>query len=211
MAGINAFDTHFQEYEQWFSDHGCVYRSELRAIGHLLPAAGKGLEVGVGSGKFAEPFGIKYGVEPSRAMRRLAESRGIEVCGGTAEDLPFGDGQFDFVLMVTTLCFLDDADKSFQEVRRVLRSGGVVVVGFVDNGSPLGRLYQNHKDENPFYREATFYSTDQVLSLLDRSGFAQPQVIQTVFGELGAIHTVQDFTSGCGEGGFVAIRACKGP
>ncbi|MBN1835244.1 MAG: class I SAM-dependent methyltransferase [Spirochaetales bacterium] len=209
MAGIGAFDEHFRDYEQWFSEHGSVYRCELRAVGHMLPASGDGLEVGVGSGKFAEPFGIKFGVEPSRAMRRLAESRGVEVCGGVAEELPFDDGRFAFVLMVTTICFLDDPDRAFQEVRRVLTDGGVVVVGFVDKDSPLGRIYQEHKDENPFYREATFYSTAEVLALLQRNGFTQPQVIQTVFGKLNEIHTVQDFKSGWGEGGFVTVRACK--
>jgi SAM-dependent methyltransferase len=211
MARVDAFDRHFREYEQWFSDNCCAYRSELKAVGHMLPAAGEGLEVGVGSGRFAEPFGIKIGLEPSAAMRRLAQSKGIEVYDGVAESLPFAGERFDFVLLVTTICFVDDPDRCFQEARRVLKDGGVLVVGFVDKDSPLGRVYQERKEQNPFYREATFYSTRQVLSLLRRTGFYQPQVIQTVFGELGDIDTVQDFRSGCGEGGFVVVRACKGP
>jgi SAM-dependent methyltransferase len=211
MARIDAFDEHFREYEQWFSDNHCAYQSELNAVGHMLPATGEGLEVGVGSGRFAEPFGIKFGLEPSRAMRRLAESKGIEVYDGVAENLPFADERFDFVLLVTTICFVDDAGRCFQEVRRVLKDGGVFVVGFVDKDSPLGLVYQEHKEQNPFYREATFYSTGQVLSLLRRGRFDQPQVIQTVFGRLGDIDTVQDFKSGCGEGGFVVIRACRSP
>jgi SAM-dependent methyltransferase len=211
MARVDAFDEHFREYEQWFSDNHYAYQSELNAVGHMLPATGEGLEVGVGSGRFAEPFGIKFGLEPSRAMRRLAESKGIEVYDGVAENLPFADERFDFVLLVTTICFVDDAGRCFQEVRRVLKDGGVFVVGFVDKDSPLGLVYQEHKEQNPFYREATFYSTGQVLSLLRRGRFDQPQVIQTVFGRLGDIDTVQDFKSGCGEGGFVVIRACRGP
>jgi SAM-dependent methyltransferase len=210
MARIGPFDEHFREYEQWFLDNDCVYRSELKAVGHLLPAAGEGLEVGVGSGRFAEPFGIRFGVEPSRAMRRLAKSRGIEVYDAAAENLPFADGRFDFVLMVTTICFVDDADRSFQEVRRVLKNRGVFVVGLVDKDSPLGRVYQKRKGENPFYREATFYSTEEVLALLQRGGFEQPEVVQTVFGELVDVDTVQDFKKGHGEGGFVVVRASRG-
>jgi hypothetical protein len=49
-----------------------------------------------------------------------------------------------------------------------------------------------------------------VLSLLERSGFARPEVIQTVFGELGGIRAVQPFRSGHGAGGFVAMRSAKG-
>jgi SAM-dependent methyltransferase len=210
MARTGPFDEHFREYEQWFSNNHYVYQSELKAVGHLLPAAGEGLEVGVGSGRFAEPFGIRIGIEPSWAMRRLAKSRGIEVYDAAAENLPFPEERFDFVLMVTTICFVDDADRSFQEVRRVLKSAGVFVIGFVDRDTPLGRIYQKRKDENLFYREATFYCTAEVLSLLQRNGFEQPEVIQTVFGELADIDTVQDFRKGYGEGGFVAVRARRG-
>jgi hypothetical protein len=48
-----------------------------------------------------------------------------------------------------------------------------------------------------------------VLALLRRSGFDLPQVIQTVFGDLGDIDAVQEFKRGCGDGGFVVVRACR--
>ena len=210
MARTGPFDQHSREYEEWFSEHGPVYRSELEAIGHLLPAGGEGLEIGVGSGRFAAPLGIRFGVEPSRAMRMLAQSRGIEVHDGVAEHLPFPDERFDVVLMVTTICFVDDVDRSFEEARRVLRSGGSFVLGFVDRDSPLGAIYQERKSRHLFYREATFYGAAEVLALLQRHGFQDAEVVQTIFGRLGGITTVQDFTSGHGQGGFVAIRATRG-
>jgi hypothetical protein len=84
-----------------------------------------------------------------------------------------------------------------------------VAVGFVDKDSPLGRVYQEHKEQDPFYREATLCSTRQLLSLLRRARFYQPQVIQTMFGRLGDIDTVQDFKSGCGEGASHWFRHAK--
>jgi len=210
MAKTGPFDRHSREYGNWFSEHGFVYQSELKAVGHLLPAGGEGLEIGVGSGRFAAPLGIRIGVEPSRAMRTLARSRGIEVHDGVAECLPFPDGRFDYVLMVTTLCFVDDVDRSFQEARRVLRNGGSFVIGFVDRDSPLGAIYQARKRHHPFYREATFYGTAEVLSLLERHGFPDAQVVQTVFGRLDDITSTQDFTRGPGQGSCVGGRAVKG-
>jgi SAM-dependent methyltransferase len=210
MARTGAFDRHSQKYEEWFSDNYYVYQSELEAVRNLLPARGRGLEVGVGSGRFAEPLGIKTGIEPSEAMRRLAESRGIEVHNAVAENLPFCDACFDFVLMVTTICFVDDVDNSFQEVRRVLKSNGSFVIGFVDKDSPLGATYQKRKRRHVFYREATFYGAAEVLSLLRHNRFEETQVIQTVFGRPQDIKAVQGFRTGHGQGGFVAVRAVKG-
>jgi SAM-dependent methyltransferase len=143
MARTGPFDAHYRKYEQWFMDNRYVYQSELKAIGHLLPAAGEGMEIGVGSGRFASPFGIRIGVEPSPAMRRLARAKGIDVREGVAEALPFPDESFGFVLMVTTICFVDDPGACLREARRVLKSGGVFVVGFVLSlleGSRFARL-----------------------------------------------------------------------
>jgi SAM-dependent methyltransferase len=207
MARTKAFDEHSRQYEQWFAENRWVYQSELKAVSHFIPPSGVGVEIGVGSGRFAAPFDIKIGIEPSKTMRKLAQRRGIEVYEGVAECLPFEAEGFDFALMVTTICFLDDAEKSFQEVKRILKNGGLFIIGFVDHASPLGKRYETRKSENVFYREATFYSTDAVLSLLKQSGFIEPAVIQTVFGELSEIKTVQDFREGHGQGGFVVVKA----
>src|SRR6202011_4339241 len=63
--------------------------SELRAVRGLLPKDGVGMEIGVGSGRFAAPLGIRYGVDPSVKMRTLAQARGIEAVEGVAEKLPY--------------------------------------------------------------------------------------------------------------------------
>ena len=109
--------------------------------GAFCRKSGNGIEIGVGTGRFAAPLGVKRGIEPSRPMAELARKKGVEVTSGVAEKLPFGDGEFDFALMVTTVCFLDDMDLAFHEVHRVLRPGGPFLIGFIDRESPLGREY----------------------------------------------------------------------
>jgi SAM-dependent methyltransferase len=209
MPRIEPFEEHPRQYEDWFEQHSLVYQSELKAVWHLLPPRGMGMEIGVGSGRFAAPLGIKVGVEPSAAMRNLAEARGIEVYDAVAEQLPFENGVFDFALMVTTICFVDDIRASFREAARVIKAQGELIVGFVDRDSLLGKLYEKHKGENVFYRKATFFSTREVLALLAETGFDVIETVQTVFGTLQSIRSVQEFQPGHGEGGFVAIRAKK--
>ena len=142
MAKTEAFEANLDRYEAWFDKNIFVYKAELRAIKSFLPPDGNGLEIGVGSGLFAAPLGIRHGVEPSLAMAAKARERGIDVTHGIAESLPFGDAVLDFALMVTTVCFLDDLDAAFSETNRVLKPNATFVVGFVDKNSPLGREYE---------------------------------------------------------------------
>jgi ubiquinone/menaquinone biosynthesis C-methylase UbiE len=174
-----------------------------------LPKTGRGVEVGVGSGRFAVPFGITEGVEPSPKMAELARQRGISVIEGVAEDLPFPDLEFDFLLMVTTICFVDDLDRSFQEAYRVLKKDGVLVIGFVDRTSPVGQLYQKFKENSVFYREATFYSVEEVVTSLKKAGFQTFSFSQTIFNQLKDIKAPEPTREGYGEGSFVVIRAIK--
>src|SRR5579863_8743760 len=94
-----------------------------------------GVEIGVGTGRFAQPLHIKFGIEPSENMAQLAEKRGIKVYRTLAEDLPIGNETFDFALMVTTVCFLSDIPKAFGEVHRILKPGGEIILGIIDKNS----------------------------------------------------------------------------
>jgi SAM-dependent methyltransferase len=209
MPKTEPFDRHYEKYESWFARNRLAYESELRAVERLVPSGGRGVEIGVGSGKFAVPLDISIGVEPSRAMREIAEARGLEVYEAVAEDLPFEDQEFDFALMVTTICFVDDVNASFREAYRILKPNGRFIIGFVDKRSPLGRVYEEHKASNVFYRDAVFYSTDEVLALLTAHGFAEPETVQTVFGNLSEIDSVQEPIPGYGKGGFIVVSAAK--
>lgn len=209
MPGVNAFDKNVDRYEQWFVDNPLAYVSELRALRELLPASGSGIEIGVGTGRFAAPLEIKKGIEPSRSMAEVARKRGVEVVHGVAEHLPFMDGEFDYALMVTTICFLDDMDMAFQEVLRVLRPRGSFVIGFVDRESPLGMEYQDRKDKSAFYRDATFYSVEEVVSRLRKNGFGGLVFRQTLFRPLAELSEVEPSKEGHGEGSFVVVRGEK--
>ncbi len=206
MPKIGPFEEHSDEYDQWFASNHDLYEAELKAIRQLLPPPGAdGLEVGVGSGMFAAPLGVKTGVEPSERMSAKARKKGITVYPGTAENLPFADDRFDFVLMVTTICFVDDVLQSFNEAFRVLRPKGAIVVAFVDRESEIGRQYLAQKDKDKFYKIATFFSTREVTALLKKAGLKITEIRQTLVpGE--ATETVLD---GYGKGSFVVVKGVK--
>jgi len=209
MARVEPFEEYASQYEDWFERNRFAYESELRVIREQLPETGKGMEIGVGSGRFAAPLGIKLGIEPSRKMRELAQNRGIETIEGIAEKLPFRDSQFEFALMVTTICFVDDIQVSFQEAYRVLKPGGCLIIGFIDKQSSIGRSYQQHKKNSVFYRIATFYTIDEVVSNLKKVGFKNFNFTQTIFDNLSKIRAIEPIKEGYGKGSFVVISALK--
>jgi ubiquinone/menaquinone biosynthesis C-methylase UbiE len=209
MAKTAAFEAHLDRYEDWFEKNIFAYQAELRAIKSFLPPDGKGLEIGVGSGLFAAPLGIRHGVEPSGAMTAKARERGIDVTYGVAEALPFGDAVFDFALMVTTVCFLDDIDTAFSQTNRVLKPGGTFVIGFVDKNNPLGKAYEQNKKPSLFYKDATFYAVDDLLTHLTKAGFGEFSIAQSVFGLPSDIPADEPVKPGYGEGSFVVIKAMK--
>jgi SAM-dependent methyltransferase len=209
MAKIGAYEEHAGEYDGWFAENRFAYESELQAVRMLLPRSGAGVEIGVGTGRFAGKLGIRFGVEPSKSMRTIARDRGILVVGGSAEALPFRDGRFDFAVMVTVLCFLDDPDAAMREACRVLTPSGSLVVAFIDRDSPLGKKYNARKDESVYYRQATFHSAGEVTELLSRAGFRTLAFRQTIFGDPGAMTGMDSVREGFGEGCFVVVRADK--
>lgn len=211
MPRIGAFEAHSPRYEAWFARHEAVYLSELLAVRALLPWSGRGLEIGVGSARFAAPLGIQVGVDPSPAMLDLAAARGVEVVAGTAEHLPFPPASFDYALVVTTLCFVDSPAQILAEAHRVLRPNGLLVIGFIDRDSPLGRGYLAHQAESVFYREATFYSAGDVERLLGEAGFTIRAWGQTLSRSLAETREIEPLQPGRGRCSFVVVSACKGP
>lgn len=76
-------------YETWFINNKELFQSELALLKDMLPNFERGLEIGVGTGIFAQALGISTGVEPSEEMAIRAEQRGIQVYRGKGEDLCF--------------------------------------------------------------------------------------------------------------------------
>ncbi len=207
MPKAAPFEAYHQRYETWFEKHQAAYISELLAMRPFVSWEGYGLEIGVGSGRFAAPLGIQVGIDPSPAMLAHAAARSIKVVEGVAENMPFEAGAFDHALVVTTICFVDSPAKMLAEAHRVLKPGGRLVIGFIDRESALGQDYLAHQAANTFYREATFYSADEVTQLLRQAGFIINAWGQTLTRPLAQIREIETLRAGRGQGAFVVVAA----
>lgn len=211
MYHTEVFNNNVDEYEAWYDKHHEVYMSELAALREQiskLPENIRGIEVGLGTGRFSEPLGIKEGIEPSEEMARKAVKRGIEIMEGVAERLPYRDMQFDFVLFVT-ICHINNIRLAFKEAHRVLKPGGTIIIGFLDKDQSIAQQYIDKRERSTFYRNATFYTVDRIRKLLEENKFKNLEFNQTLFGPLDEIRTIQTPEYGYGDGSFVVVKAIK--
>lgn len=202
----NPFDTEVEEYEEWFITNDKLLDSEVDAIKQLIPVSDNGIEIGVGTGIFASRLGIQDGVEPSNKMAAEAAKKGINVFNGVAEKVPVDSGTYQFALMVTVDCFLDDVSKAFSEVRRILVTDGIFIIAFLDKATPLGQLYEENKHLHKSCRYATFHTSTEIVSLLKTGGFEVVDKRQKIYS---LKNTLQEVKCGVGEGVFAVIKAKK--
>lgn len=208
--GIAVFERNADRYDRWFEEHGATFEAELAALRQLIPPFQRGVEIGVGTGRFAVPLGIREGVEPAGAMAAMAERRGLVVKRALADQLPYPKASVDLVLMVTVLCFLEEPRRALREAHRILEPGGWILIGMIDPASSLGRRYEQHKASSTFYGPARFHAVDQVIRWLGECGFDQIRCRQTLFADAAGVPVAPVVRPGFGEGAFVALRARAG-
>ncbi|MDA3863409.1 MAG: class I SAM-dependent methyltransferase [Deltaproteobacteria bacterium] len=207
MDSISLFNNNLNEYENWFTKNILAYETELKAIKQIAPIPEKSIEIGVGSGLFAGPCGIKYGIDPAGNMLVKAQARGVETIRGKAEALPLADNSFEYALMVTAICFVDDPLAALAEIYRILVAKGVFVLGFVDKSSFLGKNYQKKKHKSLFYKDAKFFTLEEINVLLKKVGFEISEILQTLFDFPENLTEVQVPVKTKNKGGFTVIKA----
>jgi len=183
---VSVFDALAHRYDEWYERPfgPSAFMAELRCLRRVMPSFGRGLEVGVGTGRFASALGVQVGLDPSRTELLIARTRGIEPVQGVGEALPFRAESFDLVLLVVTLCFVDEPVRVLGESARALRPGGSLVLGLILKESPWAQFYlQKALQGHPIYRLARFYSYDEVEAFLKAAGLRPSQVASTLLEE----------------------------
>ncbi len=204
---VGHFERTAASYDAWYDEHPVLYRTELAALKKAVPRRGRGLEIGVGTGRFASLLAVRYGLDPSPGMLGLARSRGLRAVRGVGEALPFKSASFDFALIVFVIEFVDDVEGFLAEAARVLRSRGRLIVGFMDKDSAWGRFFHKTSRARRFFHPP---SPQMLIGVLERLGLRYEGSWQTLFGPPPDLRREERPRAGFGQGGFVVLQAVKG-
>ena len=92
------------------------------------------LEVGFGPGTAAHVAGVDASremVAQAKARNAIAVKNGrVELLHGTVDDLPFAGDTFHKAMAINSMQIWPDAIVGLREMRRVLKSGGTIALGF---------------------------------------------------------------------------------
>ena len=207
------FDNLAREYDAWFDREGrLIFSDEVWAFQSLLKSLPKPwLEIGVGSGRFAQALGIETGVDRSIKLVEMARRRGINTFLGRGDQELFEEGSFGTIFLIVALCFLDSPLDVLQEANRILISSGKIVLGLVLKESPWGQFYQAKKAQgHRFYRYATFYRCHEVVRLLVQACFVIESIVSTLFQKPGEVQRMEEPKLGYSpNAGFTILVARK--
>ena len=181
----NIFDISTEKYDAWYDSEvgSSLYESELLCLKPFIEEATSPiLEIGVGTGRFAEYFPEVIGIDPAFNALKFAQKRGVDVVLAIGEQLPFRDETFACVMLIVTLCFVHNPIDVLCEGKRVLKRNGSIVIGLVPEDSPWGAFYEEKKRQgHPFYSSAKFYSFGVIKEMLKNCGLKIARVRSTLF------------------------------
>ncbi len=170
---INIFDKNADRYDNWYFKNIDIALSEEDLVKSFI-IDGRGVEIGSGTCYFTRLRKYCIGIDASFTMCKICRKKyDIDVVNSIGEMLPLRDRCLDYIMIIVTICFVDDYEKVVKECYRCLRDHSKVLVCIVPRESWTGRKYVDKKftGTSIFYTHAKLFTSGEIVSLFMRNGF----------------------------------------
>ena len=162
-----------------------ILEEETKYVSKALKGCKKILSVGCGPG-FLEAELMKIntseitGLDISEEMIEHAPKE-LKSVLGNAEELPFKTSEFDAVLFVTSLEFINDYKKAVLEALRVLQSQGKIIILILNSESDYfkGKI----KKESSYFRKIKHTNLEELYSFLEKYFYVDDEYFLGIKGE----------------------------
>jgi len=218
------FDDWPETYDQWFATP--IGRLVKKHEGELLldlikPKPGDLiLDAGCGTGVFTLDllhFGCPIiGIDLSMPMLLRAKQKAhgypFRIVRADLLSLPFSENSFDKVISVTALEFIEDGRRAIEELFRVTKRGGSLVVATLNSLSPWAlQRKAEARQKHTIFEQAIFRSPEELLSLTPIRGETRTAIHfrKEENPELAPEIEQEGYERGLKTGAFVAVRWVK--
>jgi SAM-dependent methyltransferase len=181
------------QYDAWYGTAfgSLCHRLEKDALFSLVKfnPGDKILDAGCGTGVYLEELlrlGLDVtGVDEDKDMLEYASNargKGAFLIKAALEGLPFEPSSFDKVISVCTLEFIDDPLPALEEMVRVLKKDGILLIGFLNRNSPwaVPRM-ERGKDTGSIWHRVRFYYLSDIAGLAFNAGLRMKSFKGAVF------------------------------
>lgn len=181
------FDGVASGYDEWYSQPKGrqVFEAESQAVDSMIPREGVGIEIGAGTGVFAEGFTTSARtvicLDLSQGMLAKAKLRGLHTILGSAAVLPIRSGCLDFAYLITVIEFLGNPVLVYKETKRLLKPAAPIATLFINRNSSWGALYLNMGgNKDPVFSQSHIYDEGEVKGMLECAGFQVAEAVGTL-------------------------------
>lgn len=212
---IRAFDAAADTYDDWYRhpQGKQIFEAELSAVESLILDEGVGLDVGAGTGMFAERLTgaerIVVCLEPSSGMMRRIADRGLVAVLGVGSALPLRRGVLDFTYMVAVLEFFDEPMAVLREVRDTAKEGAELTILFINSDSAWGTLYRDIGSKgDPVFRHARLFTMKEVEEMVAAAGYSVSERVGTLTTKPTEVEVGGAIAEPSNQNGVIVLRAC---
>jgi ubiquinone/menaquinone biosynthesis C-methylase UbiE len=187
MAEI--FDHWVKKYDQWFEtpmgrlikgyESKLIFRMLAPEPGELI------LDAGCGTGIFTEDIietgarvvGLELAFDMLRRAVTKCSGQTFHSVIGDIQRLPFADASFNKAISITAIEFIQDARRAVEELFRVTKPGGCIVVATLNSLSPWAqRRKEAAQKGHPLFKHAIFRSPDEIKNLSPVEGIVKTAI-----------------------------------
>lgn len=177
---MSIFDVEAKTYDSWYSTKMGAYVDEVETdcAFKLFPIKEgmQVLDVGCGTGNFSIKLAEKgckvVGIDMSTEMLKIAKEKArcrnlnIEFYKMDVLDLKFQDEYFDGVFSMAVFEFIQNPDRAIDEMFRVLRKDGHLLIGTINRDSRWGQMYLTEEfQKNSVFKYANFKTVEEIKNL----------------------------------------------